>query len=126
MKRNLSSVIRKVAEFLDETLTDEQVMKLEEHLSFDNMKNNSAVNKKALLEKVNANMRKVRSEGNDGGNGCDDGDKRSIDLDEEGMKFMRKGEVGNWRHYFSNDLIKQFLKWETKALKESTLEFEFD
>ena len=45
MKRDLPSVIRQRAEFLDKTLTEEEVERLADHLSFKNMKSNKAVNK---------------------------------------------------------------------------------
>ena len=45
MKRDLPSVIRRTAEFLDKTLTEEEVERLADHLSFKNMKSNKAVNK---------------------------------------------------------------------------------
>ena len=46
MKMDLPSVIRKVADFLEVTLTEEDIPKLCDHLSFDSMKNNDLVNKK--------------------------------------------------------------------------------
>ena len=45
MKRDLPSVIRQTAEFLDKTLTEEEVERLADHLSFKYMKSNKAVNK---------------------------------------------------------------------------------
>ena len=50
MKRDLPSVIRRTAEFLDKTLTDEEVELLAEHLSFKNMKSNKAVNKEEFVQ----------------------------------------------------------------------------
>ena len=51
MKSDLPSVIRRTAEFLGKTLTEEQVERLADHLSFKNMKNNKAVNKEEFLQK---------------------------------------------------------------------------
>lgn len=51
MKGDLPSVVRKTAAFLGKTLTDSQVDKLCDHLSFQNMKSNRAVNLEAILEK---------------------------------------------------------------------------
>ena len=50
MKRDLPEVIRKTADFLDKTISPDQVTQLAEHLSFKNMKNNMAVNKEEFQE----------------------------------------------------------------------------
>ena len=50
MKRDLPAVIRKVAVFLDKKLSDTQVSQLSDHLSFNKMKENKAVNKEDLEE----------------------------------------------------------------------------
>ena len=50
MKRDLPAVIRKVAGFLDKKLSDTQVSQLTDHLSFNKMKENKAVNKEDLEE----------------------------------------------------------------------------
>ena len=50
MKKNLPDVIKKTAKFLNKTLSDEEVLKLAEHLSFENMKKNKSVNKEVMME----------------------------------------------------------------------------
>ena len=50
MKRDLPAVIRKTADFLNKTLSPDQVSKLAEHLSFKKMKDNKAVNKEEFQE----------------------------------------------------------------------------
>ena len=50
MKANLPAVIRKTAKFLGKSLTDEEVSRLKEHLSFKSMKANKAVNKEDLAK----------------------------------------------------------------------------
>ena len=49
MKKDLAAVIRKVSGFLNKTLTEDDVAKLTEHLTFNNMKNNKAVNNEDLV-----------------------------------------------------------------------------
>lgn len=44
MKSNLMAVLRKTATFLNKFYTDDELMKLEEHLSFEAMKKNPSVN----------------------------------------------------------------------------------
>lgn len=46
MKKDLGSVIRKTSSFLKKDFPEEKVTKLVDHLSFDNFKNNDAVNMK--------------------------------------------------------------------------------
>ena len=50
MKKDLPGVIRKTASFLDKNLTDTDVQRLAEHLDFNKMKNNKAVNKEEFEE----------------------------------------------------------------------------
>ena len=45
MKKDLPAVIRRTASFLDKKITDTDVQRLANHLDFDSMKNNKAVNK---------------------------------------------------------------------------------
>ena len=78
MKRDLASCIHKVAKFLDKDITEEQVRLLENHLSFESMKNNPTVNLEFMRE-IGFN-------------------------DIEGGRFMRKGEVGDWKNYFDDDM----------------------
>ena len=50
MKQDLPAVIRRVAGFLDKKLSDTEVSSLAEHLSFNKMKQNKAVNKEDFEE----------------------------------------------------------------------------
>ena len=49
MKRDLPAVIRKVSGFLNKNLTEDAVSKLTEHLAFNNMKKNQAVNNEDIV-----------------------------------------------------------------------------
>ena len=49
MKRDLQAVIRKVSGFLNKALTEDDVSKLTEHLAFNNMKRNKAVNNEDIV-----------------------------------------------------------------------------
>lgn len=62
--QDLPSSVRRVASFLDKPVTEEQVARLCDHLSFDNFKKNQAVNYENL---------------------------RELGLLREGYSFMRKG-----------------------------------
>ena len=39
---------------------------------------------------------------------------------------MRKGEIGNWKQYFSPELNEKMDKWIADNLKESDLKFSFE
>ena len=49
MKQDLRAVIKRTAAFLEKTLTDDDIDKLAEHLSFRNMSKNKAVNKEDFM-----------------------------------------------------------------------------
>merc|ERR1712215_67790 len=102
MKRDLPSVIRKVASFLDKDLSDSEVTQLAEHLSFKNMKKNAAVNKEDILE----TMRKM--------NGAEKG------------TFMRKGETGDWKNHLTETQLKVMEVWEKEQLAGTDLQFAYN
>jgi len=102
MKEDLSSVIRKVATFMDKTLTNEQVQQLTKHLSFESMKKNDAVN----YEKGNELRRKKN-------------------LAIEG-KFMRSGTVGKYKEELSSETIEKFDAWIKKNVEDTTFSEEYN
>lgn len=104
MKRDLPSVVRKTAKFLGKSLSDEQVFKLCDHLSFENMKSNRAVNLEAILEKSFGKSY----------------------LEQTKLRFIRKGQIGDWKNYMSDDLSRRFDDWAEKQLKGSELSFEWN
>lgn len=105
MKANLAKVITKVANFLGKTVPEGKKMAaLVEHLSFDKMKNNNAVNKSDMVEICNQHYQQEM----------------------EGNAFMRKGQTGNWRKHFTPELEKRFDEWEKEGLKDSELTFTYD
>jgi len=102
MKKDLPAVIRRVANFLEKKLSDEEATELAEHLSFNNMKMNAAVNKEDVLE----TMRKMT--------GALEG------------RFMRKGETGDWRNHLTEEQLQRIICWEKENLEGSDLEFVYD
>ncbi|XP_050534781.1 sulfotransferase 1B1 [Daktulosphaira vitifoliae] len=103
MKKNLKGAIRQVASFLAKELTEEQVLALEDHLSFNNMRKNPALNLKPIL----AIMEK--SEGSE---------------DNPDEQFIRKGKVGDWKNYMSEELSVKFDKFTEDNLRGTGLTFE--
>ncbi|XP_059489703.1 luciferin sulfotransferase-like isoform X2 [Neocloeon triangulifer] len=104
MKNDLPSVIRKTAEFLGKNLSDAKVEILTEHLSFNSMKNNPAVNYEDVVE-INRKYNLI--------------DKEEI---EKGA-FMRKGSVGDYKGQMSKDMISRFDNWTETNLKGTGLSF---
>lgn len=102
MKHDLPSVVRRTATFLNKELSDTQVDKLCDHLSFQNMKTNRAVNLEAILEKSFGVSY----------------------LESTDLRFIRKGEIGDWKNYMSDDLSRRFDEWAEQHLKGTELSFE--
>lgn len=69
MKKDLPSVVEKTGAFLNKNLSEDQIAKLCDHLSFQSMKNNPSVNYEAVVE-IN----------------------RTFDLIPADGEFMRKGK----------------------------------
>ncbi|XP_065058926.1 sulfotransferase 1B1-like [Rhopilema esculentum] len=100
MKKDLSAVVKKVGKFLKKEVTEEQVEKLVEHLSFKTMKNNKTVNNEAIRGVAFV----------PGQNGS----------------FIRKGEVGDWKNYFTDEMNKKMDAEIDRRFKGIGLEFEYE
>ncbi|OWR53536.1 retinol dehydratase [Danaus plexippus plexippus] len=97
LSKDLSAVIRKVADFFNKKLSDGQVEGLREHLKIDNFKKNRSVNLQDLQDKGI-----FRSEGG----------------------FIRKGKVGGWRDYFDEEMTAEAEKWINENLKGTDFRFQ--
>lgn len=100
LKQDLPAEIKKTAQFLGKELSDAEVSLLAEHLSFDRMKNNPAVNYEAVMD-IN----------------------RKFNLTSEDGHFMRSGQVGNYKETMSPEIILEFDQWTQENLAGSTLSF---
>ncbi|KAK3926899.1 Luciferin sulfotransferase [Frankliniella fusca] len=104
LKKDLPATIRRTARFLGKQLSEDGVLKLADYLSFHNMKNNPAVN----LELV---MAKRRS--------------RDVAAEKpEDLAFIRKGEVGDWKNYMTDQLVAKFDAWTETNLAGTGLTFQ--
>ncbi|XP_049795530.1 luciferin sulfotransferase-like [Schistocerca nitens] len=99
MKKDLASVIRLVATFLQKTITERQVAELVDYLSFDKMRNNPAVNYDPVVEQLRAdyNLQPLPSS----------------------TKFMRRGQVGEGKQVLSEDIQRRLRQWTEAALQGS-------
>ncbi|XP_043241911.1 luciferin sulfotransferase-like isoform X2 [Amphibalanus amphitrite] len=97
MKKDLRSVITKVAKFLGKTLTDEQMEKLVNHLHIDNMRKNPNVNNEFLRD-VPGLMDPERS-------------------------FINKGQTGSWKAHLTPEMVKKMDAWIEENLLGTDLSF---
>ncbi|BES99393.1 Sulfotransferase domain [Nesidiocoris tenuis] len=102
MKKDMPSVIQKTAKFLGKTLSEDEITKLAEHLSFKNMKGNGAINGEEVVEQVRQRYK--------------------LDSSDPGLCFIRKGEVDSWKEEMTPDIAKQFDVWTAKKTKGTILE----
>ncbi len=96
MHADLGGVVSKVAAFLGKQLTAPQVATIVEHCAFEQMKANPATNA--------AQMPKVAGE----------------------SEFMRKGRVGDWRRYLSEEQSRRVDAWVDAHVGEERLPFVYD
>merc|ERR1712071_348807 len=96
LKTDLRGEIVKIATFLGKSLTDEQLTKLTEHLGFNKMKNNAAVNNEI-------------------------GKEFGI-LKQKGY-FIRKGITGDWKNHFSPEMNSRLDAWITKNTAGTDIRF---
>lgn len=109
MKRDLPSVIRKCAEHLEITraLTTDDITAICDYVKFDKMQKNSSVNLESIIFK-------------------DPIVKENIDMNMYGkVKFIRKGQIGDWQNYLSADTNDKFDKWIADNFDGSDLNFEY-
>ncbi|XP_075212042.1 luciferin sulfotransferase-like [Lycorma delicatula] len=96
MKQDLPGVIRRTAQFMGKDLSDEQVSELAHHLSFKEMKVNSAINGEEFIKEVK--------------------EKHEMPIEDPELTFIRKGEVGGWRKEMSEKLVEKFEQWTEEKL----------
>lgn len=104
MKKDLASTIYLCAKFLgvENSITERDVSQMCDHLKFDRMQKNPAVNIKSYL---NLPL---------------NGDK------EQNVQFIRKGQIGDWRNYMSDELSVRFDEWTQKHTEGTGLEFDYE
>ena len=92
MHQDRASVVRKVADFLGVALTDADVDNVVENTSFEFMKRNPD---------TNFNQWK----------------KNGMILRPEEDIFMRKGVVGDWKNYFTEEENEAFMNWRNEEVQ---------
>ncbi|XP_037082658.1 luciferin sulfotransferase-like [Pollicipes pollicipes] len=101
MKEDLLAVVRKVSAFLEKDLTEQQVTDLCEHLSFSSMSKNDKVNREVYRDVI-------------------------MDENKKENKFIRKGQIGDWKNYFDEDLNRRFDAWIQANSHGIDIEFKYE
>lgn len=98
--KDLSSVIHKTSEFLKlPPLSVQNLEILKDHLSFSKMKDNPAVNQERWI-----------------------GAMQKLEIPTTQEKFIRSGEVNQWKAAMSSEMTEEFDKWEKSHLESSDLD----
>ncbi len=97
LKSNVEKVILKLAIFLSKEITPEEIKKIAEMTSFKEMKSRPETNMKNLPG-----------------------------LDENVSTFMRNGQVGDWKNYFTTAQNEYFDQVYKERLKKAGLDFVYD
>jgi len=97
MKDDLPKEISRIADFMEIDLTDEQKKRVLDHCTFDSMKNNKMANRDTVWL-----------------------------FNQKISKFMRKGQVGDWRNYFTFAQSEAFDEIYKKKMENTGLDFRFE
>uniref|UniRef100_A0A7G3AYZ2 Putative sulfotransferase 1 family member d1 n=1 Tax=Lutzomyia longipalpis TaxID=7200 RepID=A0A7G3AYZ2_LUTLO len=100
MKKDHPNVIRRVADFLGKSLTDEQVETLADHLTFDKMSKNESVN----FEEERKTFDKMFN--------------MKHDQKDNDYNFIRKGKVGSYREEMTPEMIERFDAWIQERMEK--------
>ncbi|XP_046383768.1 luciferin sulfotransferase-like [Ischnura elegans] len=103
MKRDLQKEIKNVANFMGMKISEEDVLRLEEYLSFGSMQKNPAVNLQPLMSTLRGN------------------DYMGA---QDRPNFIRKGKVGDWKNYMTPELATKFDKWIADNIHGTDLSFD--
>lgn len=101
MKKDLRSCVTQIADFLERPLSDEAIDTIVAKSTFDAMKNNPKTNPDRLMESF----------------------KNAVD---QNKSFLRKGEVGDWKNYFTVAQNESFDALYREKLQGTELTFEFE
>ncbi|XP_068629344.1 sulfotransferase 1E1-like [Battus philenor] len=96
LSKDLAACARRIAEFFNVAITEDQTRKLCEHLKIDNFKNNKSVNNESM---------------------------KDLGLLVKKESFIRKGKVGGWRDYFDEEMTLEADRWIEENLRDTDFRF---
>lgn len=102
MKKDARMTVKKISEFMEKPLSDEEVNSVVEFLKFQNMKENRGCNFENILNN------KTTREG----------------FERPKYHFIRKGETGDWKNHMSLEMSKKFDKWIEENTRGTDLIFD--
>ncbi|XP_004930400.2 sulfotransferase 1C4 isoform X1 [Bombyx mori] len=97
LSKDLQKTVRRVSQFFNKDYTMDEIIKLCEHLSIMNFKNNKSVNFNVMAE-------------------------LGVTITGE-QSFIRKGKAGGWRDYFDEEMTKEAESWMQNNLRDTDLRF---
>lgn len=101
VKADLRKTVQITAKFLEKKVPESDIDELLAHLSFDNMKNNPSCNFQQIFVEKN----------------CGKGDTRNCG------SLMRRGNIGDWKNYFTPELTEKFDAVICRKEKEMGIQF---
>lgn len=99
--QNQFDSVKLISEFLGKEYSDEELQGLVDHASFSKMRQNPAINLEPILNQMY------------------DSEEKKPDV-----KFIRKGQVGDWRNYMSNEISDKFDELSQKRWSDIGLTFD--
>ncbi|GAB6024009.1 hypothetical protein CHUAL_008735 [Chamberlinius hualienensis] len=99
LQKDLKSNVIKIMKYLEKDLTDDQINRIVEHASFENMKKNPMANY------------------SHGGS--------AIKMPDSKTDFLRKGKTGDWKNYFNDETNKKVDDYVEKHFKGSGIVFDY-
>ncbi|KAF8785879.1 Sulfotransferase 1C4 like protein [Argiope bruennichi] len=100
LQKDIHGNIRKIASFLNRNPTEKEINDIANHCSFDNMSQNPTVNYQHW-------------------------DALGIRKSSE-AKFMRKGQVGDWKNYFNAEMNRSMDLWIENNFKDVSVSFGYE
>lgn len=98
LKKDLRGSLKRVADFLGKTPSEDQLDQLADHLHFRNIKNNPWVNWEWLT-------------------------KSKWSSGDPNKRFMRKGQTGDWKNHFTPEMDEKMSAWMKREMEGTDLSF---
>ncbi|XP_071506514.1 sulfotransferase 1A1-like [Diadema antillarum] len=106
MKKNLRGTVEQVARFIGKSLSDDVIDRIVEASTFGAMKKSKSANPDFLKAELDPSQKEPESK--------------------TSSSFMRKGVVGDWKNYFTDDQSRRFDELYAEKMTGSGLEFQFE
>ena len=97
--KDFSGSVKKIADFLEVELTEEQIAIIAEHVHFDSMQKNDNINKSWMNKTI---------------------------LDQSISQYIRKGKVGDWKNHFTLEQLQYVDALYKEKMDGTGLDFDFE